>query len=101
HIGVLLLMFLAGLETNLKDLNENMKAAVLIAIGGVVFPILLSYGVAQLFDFTTAEAIFIGLLMAATSVSISVQTLRELGWLNTKEGSALLGAAVLDDIVVV
>jgi monovalent cation:proton antiporter-2 (CPA2) family protein len=101
HIGVLLLMFLAGLETNLKDLNENMKAAVLVAIGGVIFPILLSYGVAQLFDFTTAEAIFMGLLLAATSVSISVQTLRELGWLNTKEGSALLGAAVLDDIIVV
>jgi len=101
EIGVLLLMFLAGLEADLKELNNNMKAAVLVAVGGVVFPILMTYGLAQFFDFTTAEAIFLGLLLAATSVSISVQTLRELGWLNTKEGAALLGAAVLDDILVV
>ena len=101
QIGVLLLMFLAGLETDVKDLNDNMKAAVLVAVGGVIAPIALTYGVAQFYGFTTPEAIFLGLLLAATSVSISVQTLRELGWLNTKEGSALLGAAVLDDIIVV
>lgn len=101
QIGVLLLMFLAGLETDLQELNKNMKAAVLVAIGGIIFPIVMTYGVAQFFDFTVPEAIFLGLLLSATSVSISVQTLRELGWLNTKEGSALLGAAVLDDIIVV
>ncbi len=101
QIGVLLLMFLAGLETNLKDLNQNKRAAILVALGGIIAPILLSYIGAQIYDFSTAESIFIGLLLAATSVSISVQTLRELGWLNTKEGSALLGAAVLDDIIVV
>lgn len=101
QIGVLLLMFLAGLETDLKDLNDNKKAALLVAVGGVIFPIAMSYSMAQFFDFTTAEAIFLGLLLAATSVSISVQTIRELGWLNTKEGSTLLGAAVLDDIIVV
>jgi len=101
QIGVLLLMFLAGLETDLDDLNENKKAALLVAVGGVIAPIVMTYGIAQFYDFTTPEAIFLGLLLAATSVSISVQTLRELGWLNTKEGSALLGAAVLDDIIVV
>jgi monovalent cation:proton antiporter-2 (CPA2) family protein len=101
QIGVLLLMFLAGLETDLKDLNDNKKAALLVAVGGVIAPIAMTYWVAQFFDFTTPEAIFLGLLLSATSVSISVQTLRELGWLNTKEGSALLGAAVLDDIIVV
>src|SRR4051794_24604456 len=101
EIGVLLLMFLAGLETNLKDLNQNKKAAVLVAVGGIIAPILLGYMGSQIYDLSNAESIFIGLLLAATSVSISVQTLRELGWLNTKEGSALLGAAVLDDIIVV
>ena len=101
QIGVLLLMFLAGLETNLKDLNQNKKAAILVAIGGIIAPIILGYAGAQIYHLSTAESIFIGLLLAATSVSISVQTLRELGWLNTKEGSALLGAAVLDDIIVV
>lgn len=101
QIGVLLLMFLAGLETNLKDLNENKKAALFVALGGIIAPIIMSYFVAQYYDFTTAESIFIGLLLSATSVSISVQVLREIGWLNSKEGSALLGAAVLDDIIVV
>ena len=101
EIGVLLLMFLAGLETNLKDLNQNKKAAVLVAVGGIIAPILLGYMGSQIYDLSNAESIFIGLLLAATSVSISVQTLRELGWLNTKEGSTLLGAAVLDDIIVV
>ena len=57
--------------------------------------------VAQFYNISVAESIFIGLLLSATSVSISVQTLRELGWLNSKEGSTLLGAAVLDDIIVV
>lgn len=101
QIGVLLLMFLAGLETNLKDLNRNMKAALLVAIGGIIAPIIGGYIASQYYGLSMAESIFIGLLLSATSVSISVQTLRELGWLNSKEGSTLLGAAVLDDIIVV
>ncbi len=101
EIGVLLLMFLAGLETNLNDLNRNKKAALLVAIGGIIAPVGLGYLGAHYYGLSTAEAIFIGLLLAATSVSISVQTLRELGWLNSKEGATLLGAAVLDDIIVV
>lgn len=100
-IGVLLLMFLAGLETNLEDLNRNKKAAFLVAAGGIIAPIVLGYVGSIYYGLSTAEAIFIGLLLSATSVSISVQTLRELGWLNSKEGSTLLGAAVLDDIIVV
>lgn len=101
QIGVLLLMFMAGLETDLEDLARNAKSALLIAVGGVVMPIILGYLGGALFNFTVPQAIFMGLLLAATSVSISVQTLRELGWLNSREGSALLGAAVLDDVIVV
>ncbi|MET3728233.1 monovalent cation:proton antiporter-2 (CPA2) family protein [Fictibacillus halophilus] len=101
EIGVLLLMFLAGLETNLKTLNDNKKAALLVATGGIIAPILLGYVGAQIYNFSLAESIFIGLLLSATSVSISVQTLREIGWLKSKEGSTLLGAAVLDDVIVV
>lgn len=101
EIGVLLLMFLAGLETNLEDLNRNKKAALLVAIGGIIAPVAMGYLGAHYYGLSTAEGIFIGLLLAATSVSISVQTLRELGWLNSKEGATLLGAAVLDDIIVV
>lgn len=101
QIGVLLLMFLAGLETNLTDLGRNKKAALLVAIGGIIAPIIGGYIASQYYGLSNAESIFIGLLLSATSVSISVQTLRELGWLNSKEGSTLLGAAVLDDIIVV
>ncbi|MDI2585800.1 cation:proton antiporter [Psychrobacillus sp. NEAU-3TGS] len=101
QIGVLLLMFLAGLETNLKDLNRNLKAASLVAIGGIIAPIIGGYIGSQYYGLSVSESIFIGLLLSATSVSISVQTLKELGWLNSKEGSTLLGAAVLDDIIVV
>lgn len=101
EIGVILLMFLAGLETNLSDLNRNKKAALLVAVGGIIVPILLGYAGSIYYGLSIAQAIFIGLLLSATSVSISVQTLKELGWLNSKEGSTLLGAAVLDDIIVV
>ncbi|MCG7344573.1 cation:proton antiporter [Sporosarcina sp. ACRSL] len=101
QIGVLLLMFLAGLETDLQDLNRNKKAAILVALGGIIAPIIGGYLASQYYGFSVGESIFVGLLLSATSVSISVQVLRELGWLNSKEGSTLLGAAVLDDIIVV
>ena len=101
QIGVLLLMFLAGLETDLSEMNRNLKAATAVAIGGIIAPMILGYAGGQLFGLSSGESVFIGLLLSATSVSISVQTLRELGWLNSKEGSTLLGAAVLDDIIVV
>lgn len=101
EIGVLLLMFLAGLETDLQEMNKNKKAAIYVALGGILMPIILCYLAAQYYDMSLGESIFIGLLLSATSVSISVQALRELGWLNSKEGSTLLGAAVLDDIIVV
>lgn len=101
QIGVLLLMFLAGLETDLQEMNRNKKAAIYVALGGIILPIILGYAGSQYYGMSVGESIFIGLLLSATSVSISVQALRELGWLNSKEGSTLLGAAVLDDIVVV
>lgn len=92
-IGVLLLMFLAGLETNLAELNKNKKSSLFVAIGGFIG--------GYAYHLSVSESIFLGLVLSATSVSISVQTLRELGWLKSKEGSTLLGAAVIDDIVVV
>lgn len=101
EIGVLLLMFLAGLETDVKSLNQNMKSAVAVAVLGVITPIILAWAGGELFGLETKESIFLGLVLAATSVSISVQTLREIGWLNSREGATLLGAAVLDDIIVI
>lgn len=101
ELGVILLMFLAGLETDLKALARVGKIAVYAGLMGVVFPIVLGTIVSLPFNFTLDKAIFIGIILSATSVSISAQTLLELGVLKRKEGVALLGAAVIDDVVVI
>lgn len=99
EIGVILLMFLAGLETDFDEFKKNAFASTTVAIGGVVLPFIGGFIVAWLFGFDTTVAIYIGTLLVATSVSISVQTLRELGKLKTREGTTILGAAVLDDVL--
>ncbi len=101
EIGVFFLLFVAGLELHLADLAKSRKAALLAGISGVLFPLGLGFGLGKLFSTSLSEAIFIGLILSATSVSISAQTLMELKMLRSKVGLSLLGAAVLDDILVV
>lgn len=102
EIGVLLLMMLAGLELHLPELLRSGKVAVLAGVLGVVVPLGLGWVAAQvLFGAGTAEAVFVGLTLSATSVSISAQTLIELGKLRSRVGLAMLGAAVFDDILVI
>jgi Kef-type K+ transport system membrane component KefB len=101
EIGVLLLMFIAGLDLHIKDLTKSGKGAALTGVMGVLFPLGLGFGAAALYGFPTEEAFFIGLVLSATSVSISAQTLMELGKLRTRVGISLLGAAVLDDVLVI
>lgn len=101
EIGVLLLMFLAGLELELHELLRSGKVASIAGTLGVVVPLVLGYLVARLFHMGSTEAVFIGLALAPTSVSISAQTLMELGVLRSKVGLGLLGAAVFDDVLVV
>ncbi|CUH95826.1 putative membrane protein [Propionispora sp. 2/2-37] len=101
EIGVLLLMFLAGLETDIHALNQNRNSSIAVAVGGVVFPMLFGLVTGRWIGMDQAHALFLGLLLSATSVSISAQTLRELGQLQSRESITILGAAVLDDILVV
>ncbi|KGP77559.1 MULTISPECIES: cation:proton antiporter [Paenibacillus] len=101
EIGVLLLMFIAGLETDLDQLKKNWKSAVAVAIGGIILPFVGGFGVADLFGLSTNYALFMGVLFSATSVSISVQVLKDMDRLSSKEGTTILGAAVVDDILVV
>lgn len=101
EIGVLLLMFLAGAETDLKALNANRTPSLAVATGGIVFPFFGGYAAGLWLGLGHGEAIFLGLVLSATSVSISVQTLRELGKLHTRESTTILGAAIADDILVV
>lgn len=101
EIGVILLMFLAGLELEIGELLRSGKVAALAGTLGVIIPLLMGIGTALLFGSGTNEAIFIGLALSATSVSISAQTLIELGVLRSRVGLSLLGAAVFDDILVI
>ncbi|MBN1145988.1 MAG: cation:proton antiporter [Anaerolineales bacterium] len=101
EIGVLLLMFIAGLELHLADLAKSGKVAALAGVLGVLFPVVLGAGGGLLFIQDRTEALFLGLILAATSVSISAQTLMELKVLRSRVGISMLGAAVFDDILVV
>ena len=100
ELGVIMLMLLAGLELHVDDLAKSSKVAALSGTLGVVTPMLMGLGVCLLFGMSTRQSIFVGLILAATSVSISAQTLMELGILRSRVGIALLGAAVFDDILV-
>ena len=101
EIGVLLLMFLAGLELHLEDLVKSGKVSALAGTLGVALPLALGAGLGLIFGESITSSIFLGLILAATSVSISAQTLMELNRLRTRVGVSLLGAAVFDDILVV
>lgn len=101
EIGVLLLMFIAGLETDLEQLKKNWKAAFAVAVGGIILPFIGGYGAAVAFGLSNNLALFFGTLFCATSVSISVQVLKEMNKLNSPEGTTILGAAVIDDVLVV
>jgi Kef-type K+ transport system membrane component KefB len=101
EIGVLLLMFVAGLELHLSELARNSKVSAFAGVLGVLLPIGLGWGVGMAFGFQTSHALFLGLALGATSVSISAQTLIELRALRSRVGLGLLGAAVFDDILVI
>lgn len=101
HLGVLFLMFVAGLEVDVGTMLRAGRPAILAGVAGVVAPIALGILVALPFGFDWPHAIFVGLVLAATSVSISAQTLMELGVLRSRVGMALLGAAVVDDVLVI
>lgn len=106
EIGVILLMFMAGLETDLKELLKTGPIALLIATVGVFVPLGSGYLLySAYYGFSPAgseafyKAVFIGVIMTATSVSITVQTLREMGRLKGKTGTIILSAAIIDDVI--
>jgi Kef-type K+ transport system membrane component KefB len=105
-IGVVLLMFTAGLETDLKDLKETGVTAFFVALMGVLTPLVFGtvmylcfYGFDGFGTEKFLEALFIGTIMTATSVSITVQALRELGYLKGKLGTTIVSAAIIDDVI--
>ncbi|HEX7486933.1 MAG TPA: cation:proton antiporter [Vicinamibacterales bacterium] len=100
EIGVVLLMFIAGLETDLAEMRRVGHVAFWAAAGGIVLPMVGGVAVAAAFGVPPFwQGIFIGTILTATSVSISAQTLMELGALRSREGTVILGAAVIDDVI--
>ena len=100
EIGVLLLMFVAGLETDLEQMRHVGRVAFWSALGGVVLPLAGGAATAVAFGMPLFwDGIFIGTILTATSVSISAQTLMELRALRSREGTTILGAAVIDDVM--
>lgn len=101
ELGVLLLMFLAGLELHLSELAKNTKVSAYAGVLGVVVPVGLGVLTGELFGFDLDSSVFFGLTLGATSVSISAQTLMELKVLRSRVGLGLLGSAVFDDVLVI
>ena len=106
EIGVILLMFSAGLETDLKELMKTGPIAALIACAGVFIPLVLGalyymvfYGFAPWGSNEFYEAVFIGTILTATSVRITVQSLKEMGKLKGRVGTTILSAAIIDDVI--
>lgn len=108
ELGVIVLMFTAGLETDIGELKKTGKVSFLVAIMGVVVPLIAGFFIAMIFNNGQVAAgdvnpilqnIFIGVILTATSVSITVETLKEMGKLSSKAGNTILGAALIDDIL--
>lgn len=107
-IGVLLLMFSAGLETNLNELKRTGFAAILMACAGVIVPLALGFAISMPFGgiglgfaekANIFRSIFIGTILTATSVAITVSVLKELGKIRTKLGTTIVSAAIIDDVI--
>ena len=104
ELGVIVLMFTAGLETDINQLKKTGKASFIIAVLGVIIPLAGGFFIASIFNKgnninAILQNVFIGIILTATSVSITVETLKEMGKLSTRAGNAILGAAIIDDIL--
>jgi len=98
-VGVLFLLFEAGLETNIKRIKEDSKQALLPAFGGIVLPFSLGLALIYFTNHNITQALAVGVIFTATSVSVSVMTLLELGKLKSIEGRCIVNSAIIDDIV--
>ncbi|HID15255.1 MAG TPA: cation:proton antiporter [Candidatus Atribacteria bacterium] len=98
-IGVIIILFIAGIETDLDQLRRQAKDALLAAVGGVVFPFVLALLLLPIIKYSFAQSLLMGTVLTATSVSITVQVLADMNKLRSKEGATILGAAIADDIM--
>lgn len=98
-IGMVMVMLIAGLGTELEELVKSSKYSVLTAIGGVVLPFLLGFYTGRLFHYGVMTSLFLGTSLSITAVAVSAKSLYDLNLLRTRIGSTIMGAAVIDDII--
>lgn len=99
NIGILFLLFSAGLSINLKEFKKIEKSSSVVAILGVILPFILGYITAIWFGFSQITALFVGTALMATSIGVKAEVLLEFGMMRTRLGSLIMGAAVIDDII--
>lgn len=100
ELGVVMLMFSSGLETDLYELKSAGLASFFIALLGVLFPLSLGFILCHyIFNLDLMQSLFIGVVLTSTSVSITAETLKELGKIKTKAATAIMGACIIDDIL--
>lgn len=99
NLGIIFIMFLAGMETSLKKFMSGTKKFVIIASLGVIIPLLLGFLFSKCYALDNSLNLFFGAVITATSVSITVESLMEMKKLKTNVGTAILGAGVVDDII--
>ncbi|OPY29058.1 MAG: glutathione-regulated potassium-efflux system protein KefB [Methanocella sp. PtaU1.Bin125] len=99
ELGAVLLLFLVGLETRFADFRKSGVTATLVALGGVIVPFVLGYGLVILWGYPHNEALLVGAALTATSIAITVKVLKDIGKFNTRESKVLVGAAVIDDVL--
>ena len=101
EIGILFLLFISGLEIRVSRLKKTSKTSSFVAVGGVILPFLLGFVSGIFLGFGTQESIVIGLILIATSVGVTARTLMDLHVIDTDSGGAILGSAVIDDVIAV
>jgi len=99
QLGALAILGIAGLETNLAAMRRVGKAALGVAVGGVLVPFILGTGLCLAAGLDTTASLFVGAVLTATSVGITAATLQELGLMHTRAAITILGAAIIDDIL--
>ena len=101
EIGILFLLFISGLETNISKMKKMEKASTFVAIGGVIIPLILGILMGILLGYSIGVSIIIGLILTATSIGVTVRSLMDIGALDTDSGITILGSAVIDDVIAI
>jgi Kef-type K+ transport system membrane component KefB len=99
EVGAIMLLFLVGLETRFADFRKSGLLATIVALGGVIVPFVLGYGLVIAWGYPSNEALLVGAALTATSIAITVKVLKDIGRCQTRESGILIGAAVIDDVL--